>query len=245
MKTSGNTVLITGGATGIGFALAEALAKRSNEVVICGRRRERLQEARQRIPQLTVKVCDVSRAASRNTLARWLEKRFPALNILVNNAGIQRPFDFLAGRRDLPTADQEIATNLAAPIHLTALLLPLLRKQSAAAIVNVSSGLGFTPLATVPVYCATKAGIHSLSMTLRHQLRNTPVKVFEIIPPIVQSELHGERWRPDPSRRIMTSEEAAAGIVAAMESDRYEAALGVAVNLREQREKLFPMLNPS
>ena len=123
MKVSGNTILITGGATGIGLALAEAFVHLGNKVVICGRRRNKLLAAKKQNPQLEIRVCDVSRSASRTALVRWMEQRFPSLNILVNNAGIQRRFDFSKGTRDLRQADQEIATNLVAPIHLTALLL--------------------------------------------------------------------------------------------------------------------------
>src|SRR5262245_50311278 len=117
MKTTGNTVLITGGATGIGLALAERFVREGNQVIICGRRRQRLLAAKQRFPQINTRVCDVSKAASRRALAQWLTSEFKRLNILVNNAGIQRPIDFLRGPRDLSNADEELATNLVAPIH--------------------------------------------------------------------------------------------------------------------------------
>ncbi len=243
MKIYGNTVLITGGATGIGWALAEALVAKGNTVAICGRRRAKLLAAKRRIPQLQVKVCDVSRAASRSSLLQWLEKRLPSLNILVNNAGIQRPVNFLKGPRDLAEADEELATNLRAPIHLAALLIPVLEKQTEAAIVNISSGLGFTPLAQVPVYSATKAAIHSLSLSLRRQLRSTRVRVFEIAPPIVPTELAGRRRRPDKNDTMMSAKAVAQGIVTALESDTYEVALGAAANLYEQRDRLFDVIN--
>ncbi len=243
MKVSGNTVLITGGATGIGLALAEALVAKGNTVAICGRRWAKLLAAKRNIPQLQVKVCDVSRTASRYSLLQWLEKRLPSLNILVNNAGIQRAVNFLKGPRDLPLADEELATNLAAPIHLAALLIPVLEKQTEAAIVNISSGLGFTPLAQVPVYCATKAAIHSLSLSLRYQLRSTRVRVFEIAPPIVPTELGGRRRRPDENDYTMSAKAVAQGVVTALESDAYEVALGAAANLYEQRDRLFDVIN--
>lgn len=243
MRTSGNAVLITGGATGIGLALAEVLVAKGNEVAICGRRRAKLVAAQRRIPRLQIRVCDVSRAASRQALLRWLRQRLPALNVLVNNAGIQRTVDFLKGPRDLPLADDELAINLAAPIHLAALLIPALRKRPEAAIVNISSGLGFTPLAQVPVYCATKAAIHSFSLSLRHQLRRTRVRVFEIAPPIVTTELAGRRRRPEEGDFTMSPEAVARSILAALEGDAYEVALGAAVNLHEQRERLFEAIN--
>jgi uncharacterized oxidoreductase len=219
MRTSGNTVLITGGGTGIGLALAEQLIRRENTVIICGRNRQRLLEAKKRIPELTIRVCDVSRAASRRALVQWVTAKFGNLNVLVNNAGIQRAVDFRQGPRDLSDADEEVATNLIAPIHLSALLIPHLRRRKQAAIVNVSSGLAFIPLAVVPIYCATKAAIHSLSLTLRFQLRETPVRVFEVALPIVPTELSGGRHRQEDDEHSLSPGEVARGIIDAMEND--------------------------
>ncbi len=243
MKTSGNTVLITGGASGIGLALAEMLLRRKNEVIICGRRRERLQAAKRSFPEIHFRVCDVSDARSRRALVDWLAFEFKDLNLLVNNAGIQRPVDFLKGPRDLEDADNEIATNFTALIHLSALLIPFLRRRKEAAIVNISSGLAFTPLAAVPVYCATKAAVHSLSLSLRHQLRETSVQVFEVAPPMVSTELSGTRKRPEETEHTMSPEAVAAGILDALERNDYEVALGTAAGLRAQREALFSAIN--
>jgi uncharacterized oxidoreductase len=243
MKISGNSVLITGGGTGIGLALTEELVRRGNEVIICGRRRDRLQAAKKRMPDIHVRVCDISVARSRLTLVNWLLSKFNELNLLVNNAGIQRSVDFLKGSRDLAAADQEVATNLTAPMHLSALLIPHLRRKTEAAIVNISSGLAFTPLATVPVYCATKAAMHVLSLCLRHQLRDTSVRVLEVAPPIVATGLAGTRRRPDDSRHIMSAEAVAAGVLGALERNEQEVALGAAASRRAQREVLFSAIN--
>lgn len=243
MRTAGNTVLITGGATGIGFALAEALVRCGNQVLVCGRRREKLRIARSRVPQLHIRVCDVSKPRARLALVDYVTTRFKPLNILVNNAGIQRPVDFRKGPRDLAQADEEVAANLSAPIHLSALLIPHLRRQRQAAIVNITSGLAFTPLAAVPVYCATKAAVHSLSLSMRHQLRETTIRVFEVAPPIVATELAGARRRPADPGSVMSAEEVTRGILDALEHDTYEVALGPAANLRERREALFPLIN--
>jgi len=209
MKIEGNTVLITGGGTGIGFALADALVKAGNEVIICGRRESVLKEAKQKLPQLHIKVCDVSVERQRKALVSWISSNFKNFNMLINNAGIQRMIDFTSGESNRNTDEDEIDINLKAPIRLCELFVPLLMKQKQAAIVNVSSGLGFCPIAVMPVYCATKAAMHSFTVSVRHQLRKTSVKVFEIIPPIVDTDLdkggrnerqQEERGIPHPQR---------------------------------------------
>lgn len=222
MQLTGNTFLITGGATGIGFDLAEALVARGNEVIICGRRRDRLEAAKERVPQLHIREADVADARA---LASWAAVNFPALNVLVNNAGVQHAVSFLDEDRDFAKATEEIATNLIAPIELTTLLIPHLLKQPHAAIVNVTSGLAFAPLARMPVYCATKAALHSLSTTMRYQLKGTSVRVFEMIPPIVATELGVEHRPPHMNAVAMTSKTAAQLMIEALERDEYEAHL--------------------
>jgi len=243
MKTSGNTVLITGGGSGIGLALTEALVRSGNQVVICGRRRDRLKAVQARMPGVHFRVCDVSKARSRQSMVDWLLSEFRQLNVLINNAGIQRQVNFLKGPKDLREADNEVATNLMAPIHLSAQLLSNLRKKKEAAIVNISSGLAFTPLAFVPVYCATKAAVHSWSLSLRHQLRNTSVRVFEVAPPMVATALAGERHRPEVGDYVMSAEAVADGVLKALGENRYEVALGAAANLLAEREKAFSAIN--
>jgi uncharacterized oxidoreductase len=243
MKITGNTVLITGGGTGIGFALAEQLVRQGNQVIICGRRRSRLLAAKKLLPQLTIQVCDLTNPESRNGLVEWITSEYKQLNILVNNAGIQRRLNFLKNSSDLPDADEEVAINLIAPIHLSAMLIPHLKRQENAAIVNISSGLAFTPLAIVPVYCATKAAIHSLSLSLRYQLRETPVRVFEVAPPIVPTALSGSRQRLEGDEHSMSTEGVVLGIMDALVHDQYEVALGPAVGLYQQREALFSAIN--
>ena len=244
MKTSGNAVLITGGGSGIGLALTQALVRSGNQVVICGRRRDRLKAVQARMPGVYFRVCDLSKARSRKALVEWVLSDFRQLNVLINNAGIQRQVNFLKGPKDLHEADNEVATNLMAPIHLSAHLLLHLRRKKEAAIVNISSGLAFTPLAFVPVYCATKAAVHSWSLSLRHQLRNSSVRVFEIAPPMVATDLAGERNRPEADDYVMSAEAVADGVLKAMGRNQYEVALGAAANLRAKREALFSTLNP-
>ena len=204
MKKSGNTIFITGGATGIGLALAKAFMKNDNEVVICGRRHDKLKVAKSILPSLHIKVCDITNKRSLLTLVEWATKRFKSLNVLVNNAGIQRSVDFTRGPKDLIMAEAEIAVNLTAPIQLSVLMIPHLRRQKQSAIINISSGLAFTPLADVPVYSATKAAVHSFSLSLRHQLRNTLTRVFEVAPPMVATALSGQRPRPEEAGLSVT-----------------------------------------
>lgn len=190
MDVSGHTILVTGGASGIGLALAERFLDAGNDVVICGRRAAKLEEARAKRGALHTHVCDVSDPAQRVALADWAFAHFPKLDVLVNNAGMQSRLDLTAGP-DWTTMHQEIATNLEAHIHLATLFLPRLAKQPRAAIVNVTSGLAFVPRAAVPVYCATKAAMRSFTLSLRHQLAGTTVEVIEIIPPAVDTDLGG------------------------------------------------------
>jgi uncharacterized oxidoreductase len=190
MKLGSNTVLITGGASGIGLALAGRFLQAGSAVIVCGRREEKLREAKERHPALHARVCDVSGGAERDALFEWAVREFPRLNVLVNNAGIQLRLA-LGEPGQWERIREEIAINLEAPIHLSTLFIPHLRGQQRAAIVNITSGLSFAPMARVPVYCATKAALHSFTLSLRHQLAGTSVEVVEIIPPAVDTDLGG------------------------------------------------------
>ena len=198
MNITGNTILITGGGSGIGRALAEALHKAGNQVVIAGRREQLLHEVTTANPGMEALLLDIQDKDDVAAFARQAVESFPALNAVVHNAGIMRSEAVAAGDF-LTNAEETIATNLLGPIRLTAALLPHLLKQERAAILTVSSGLAFVPLATTPNYSATKAAIHSWSMALREQLKATPVEVIEIAPPYVQTELLGPQQAVDPA----------------------------------------------
>ena len=248
MKISGNTVLITGGATGIGFSLAEAFIKAGNEVIICGRREQKLEETKIRLPQIYTRVCDLYWEKERGLLYDWVRSNFKNINVLVNNAGIQRMIDFKKGTQDLFNGEDEIEVNLKAYIYLSAYFIPLFLKQKEAAIVNISSGLAFVPLAVVPIYCATKAAIHSFSISLRHQLRDTAIRVFEIIPPIVDTELDkGAREERGQDYRGIPPFEVAKVTLNALENNEYEVAIGMAQYLktgsRNNPEQTFHNMN--
>ena len=191
MQMTGNTVLVTGGGTGIGRGLAEALHWLGNQVVIAGRRREPLQAVAAANPGIQILSLDQGDSADIRRFATELTDRFPDLNVLINNAGIQRVEDLTASGPG--AAEQTVAINLLGPIRLTAALLPSLLKKPSAVIVNVTSGLAFMPSALTPTYCATKAALHSYTQSLRFQLRESSVQVIEIIPPQVQTALQGER----------------------------------------------------
>jgi uncharacterized oxidoreductase len=230
------------------LALAEVLLKAGNEVVICGRREKKLRDAEERLPGLHIRMCDIANAKDRTALFDWATTTFSELNILVNNAGIQRQIDFNKGTSDLLNGENEIETNLHAPVHLCALFIPHLRKQRHGAIVNITSGLGFVPLAIVPLYCATKSAMHSFTMSLRHQLRKTPIKVFEIVPPTVDTELDkGAREARGQKDRGIKAEEVAEATIQALGNDEYETAIGRAQNLRmgarNDPERVFQMIN--
>ena len=196
MQWKGNTILVTGGGTGIGRGLAESFHRLDNRVVIAGRRQEPLQEVAQANPGIEFLTLDQGDGADISRFATELTDRYADLNVLVNNAGIQRPEDLLAG--DVSAAEQTVAINLLGPIRLTAALLPTLLDKPQAAIVNVTSGLGFMPSALTPTYCATKAALHNYTESLRFQLRNTSIQVIEVVPPQVQTALQGEKRGFDP-----------------------------------------------
>jgi uncharacterized oxidoreductase len=189
MNLTGNTILITGGGSGIGRGLAEALHQLGNQVVIAARRQSTLDETTAANPGMKSLPLDVESPAAIRAFAAQLVADFPSLNVLINNAGIMRAENLRAQQPDLADAESIVTTNLLGPIRLTAALLPHLEKQPHATVMNVSSGLAFVPLVFTPTYCATKAAIHSYSQSLRYQLKSTSVEVLELIPPYVQTQL--------------------------------------------------------
>jgi uncharacterized oxidoreductase len=198
LKTTDNTILITGGGSGIGRGLAEAFHRLGNQVIISGRGQKALDETTAANPGIKSVTLDVSDPKSIQSFAGQVTKDYPSLNVLINNAGMMRPENLLEASKDLSAAEKTVTTNLLGPIRLTAALLPSLRKQPRATIMTVSSGLAFVPLAMTPTYCATKAAIHSYTQSLRYQLKETKVEVIELIPPYVQTTLMGDQQANDP-----------------------------------------------
>jgi uncharacterized oxidoreductase len=188
MKLLNNKILITGGATGIGFALAERFVQENNDVIICGRRETALKEAADKLPSLITKVCDLSVAEERQRLFNWISKEHGDLNVLVNNAGIQQWMS-IADENFYQRAKEEITINIEAPIHLVSLFQNL---PSLDTIINVTSGLSFAPLTKTPVYSAIKAFFHSFTISLRHLLKAKNIEVIELIPPALNTDLGGK-----------------------------------------------------
>jgi len=187
MKLSGNTILITGGGSGIGRELAHRFRALGNKVIVAGRRREQLDKTISGREGMDAIELDVSDPASIEAAAREMLRGHPDLNVLINNAGIMI-YEPLDSARDLSVPDAIVTTNLLGPIHLTDALVDHLKSRPDAAIINVSSGLAFVPLVGAAVYSATKAAIHSYTLSLREALRGA-VEVIELIPPAVQTDL--------------------------------------------------------
>ena len=246
METGGNTILITGGSTGIGLAMAERFVGLGNRVVICGRTQEKLDEARRKVPGLNAIRGDISKEAGRRELVERMGSDFGEVNMLVNNAGIQKRVDLRKGMEDLLKGGDEIEINLRSQIYLSALFIPLLSGKRNAAIINVSSGLGFVPLAIFPVYSATKAAMHSFSMSMRHQLKGEGIRVFELIPPTV----HDTRLKGAPIGKTdysLSAEEVVDALMEGLRSDKYEITAGASGRLASasgsEAERIFGEMN--
>lgn len=233
MQMHSNTIFITGGTSGIGRGLAEALHRLGNQVIISGRREDRLREICAANPGMRQFALDVCDPAAVRAVARKAAAEFPTLNWVINNAGVQRRLEFAPGAPlDEEGLQDEINTNVLGVIRVAAEFLSHLVQQQNAVLLNVSSGLAFVPMARFPVYCATKAAVHSLTLSLRHQLKNSGVKVMELIPPYVATELGGPRKNvgaggPQP----MPLDAFIAEALRALESGGDELAIGEARNL--------------
>jgi uncharacterized oxidoreductase len=243
MHLKGNTILITGATSGIGLAFAKAFLNEGNKVIICGRRQERLEQIKKEFPQIITRQTDIADTQQRDDLAVWIQEHHPDANILMNNAGVQLATD-LTNPFNLDRVRSEVETNFIAPVHLCSLFAQHLLNKENGTIINISSGLAFVPLAFMPVYCATKAAIHSLTLSLRYQLKDSGVKVFEIAPPSVDTELgHDRREDKSQSHGGIPVEEFITEAMEALKNDIYEAAIGMSKGLREKRETLFEQMN--
>jgi len=242
MNIEGNTILITGGGTGIGKALATRFLERGNEVIVCGRRNEVLDVLKKEYPKVHTRNCDVASSNERKDLAESIIREFPALNVLVNNAGIQRRVD-LTKETGWGITRSEIDVNLNAPINLCQLFYPHFAQKQSAAFINVTSGLSFVPLANAPIYCATKAALHSFTLSLRWQFKDSRIAVVEVIPPAVDTDLQA----PGLHTFGVNLDEFADHVFAELEKGESEIAFGTALNAsrasREELDVIFKKMN--
>ncbi len=233
MKLSGKTILITGGSSGIGLELARRLIEHGNKVIITGRDAAKLNKAEKELGRVATIQSDVSDPKQIEKLAKKIEKEFPDLNILINNAGVMFTINLQNHDLKLDQLTREIDINVKGPIMMVDRFLPLLKKNGTSAIVNVSSGLAFVPLPISPVYCSTKAALHSYTLSLRSQLKNTNVKVFELAPPATKTELLDEFAEGDMEGvSIMTVEDMVQDFMKGFEKDKFEIRPGQANQLR-------------
>ncbi len=223
MKMSKCTILITGGSSGIGMELTKQLLALGNKIIITGRDQAKLDKAKKQYPDITTIQSDVSSSTEIEALFNKVTKEFPALNVVINNAGIMRNINVHDQNGTLDDLTREIEINLNGPIRMVKKFLPHLKTKPEAMIVNVTSGLAFVPLPISPVYCATKAGLHSFTQSLRVQLKNTKVKVFELAPPATETELLGHMDAEDRKGiSIMSVQDMVAVALKGFEGDKLE-----------------------
>lgn len=218
MKLQNNTVLITGGSSGIGLELTKILLNKQNTVIICGRSIQKLAQAKRDLPEVHTLPCDISKAAERTKLLNWISGHHPTCNMLVNNAAIVSKTDFRSDEDMLEKAEQEIQTNLIAPIALCKLFLPLLEQNHHAAIINITTGLVYAPRAVYPIYNATKAGLHAFTQVIRHQLIDVPVDIIEVMMPAVNTPWH----QGNAPKIAITSEKTVEEMIAKIEKGQKE-----------------------
>ncbi|MHA7680600.1 SDR family oxidoreductase [Cupriavidus sp. PET2-C1] len=227
MKLTGNTIFITGGGSGIGRGLAQALHKLGNQVIISGRRAERLQATIDANPGMQAVSLDITDPADVAKVAARLIADYPGLNVLINNAGIMLP-DGAGGPVGDDLLTSTVETNLLGPIRMTSALIEHLKAREGAVVVNVTSVLGFVPMAIAAVYSATKAALHSYTLSQRYLLRDSKVSVIEIAPPWVRTEL----MNSSEEERAMPLEAFIAGAIEQLGTDANEILVGPAVDMR-------------
>jgi len=227
MNISNQKILITGGNSGIGLAFVKKLVSLGNHLIVVGRNEKRLQEVKSNFPSIDIFKCDLAKQTDLDALILYLEQNHTDLNILINNAGIQYNYQFLEDKDLIYKVDHEINVNLNAPIKLITLVLPILQQNKNAAIVNVTSGLGLVPKQSAPVYCSTKAGLHIFSKALRYQLQPNSIKVFEVIPPLVETPMTTGR-----GKNKLTPEALVEEAIRGFKRDKFEINIGKVKLLR-------------
>lgn len=243
MNLTNNTILITGGGSGIGLALAKELLKHGNKIIISGRDFERLENAKNNSPALEIIQCDISNEDSVKALVKEIKQKYFGFNFLINNAGMMRMWNIQKETTKIKEQKEEILTNIFGTIQLTQSLIPQLSRQKNSIILNVSSALAFAPMSAMPVYNATKAALHSYSISIREQLQNTSIKVFELLPAGIDTEMtrHVEKTLGIDMGSKMSPDKLAMLTLKGLKNDTYEIRPGMA-NTLYMMNRFFPSL---
>ena len=237
MKTNNkNTILITGGASGIGYEFAKQLCE-TNSVIITGRNKQKLEKAKEELKNIHIFECDVANPNEVKALYEKISIEFPKLNILINNAGLMNKLD-LQEELSYEELTKEMNTNFNGSVYMTTQFLPLLKKQKMASIINITSALAFVPMAYSPIYCASKAALHSFTKSLRIQLKDTNIKVFEIAPSVTKTAM-GDSFS-EKDMKIITTKTVVDTAIKAINKGKNEIGVGQTTAL-----KILNRISPS
>ena len=243
MKLDKKTALVTGGGSGIGLAISAALLESGVKVIICGRNTTKLEKAKQQYPALEIKECDITNAEQIRALLGEVEHKYGGIDLLINNAGLLEQVDYRNPIDSFEMHEYEVNVDFMGPIRMIHYFLPMLKNRKESAVVNVTSGLAFVPLSLAPVYCASKAGLHSWTRSFRYQMTNTPVKVFELMPPLVETEMVSDF----KGQTMMQPDVVARDLIKALLVDKFEITPGQASQLKMMSRLapkfIFKMLN--
>lgn len=245
MNIRNKTVLITGGGSGIGYETAKLLSKKGNKIIIVGRTADKLQKAADSLTNTTAIPCDITSGADVDKLVSDIAGKYPELSVLINNAGKAFVYTHSEKAGALEKARQEMETNYFSLVALTEKLLPVLKKQPEAAIINVTSIVALSPVTVIPSYSDSKAAVHSYTLSLRHTLaQDTYIKVFELLPPTVNTEFSKEIGGEEHG---MPASEVAEGLIKGIENNQYEIGVGLTIGFRDQffttEEQAFQAIN--
>ena len=228
MNVENKTVFITGGGSGIGLAIAKKMSENGAKVIISGRNKEKLERVKSQHPKLLIEVCDVTKDEQIEESVKKMNSEHNGIDILINNAGVFENIDYRSENQSMANQELEINIDFIGPIRMAHHFLPILKSKKESAIVNVSSGLAFVPLTLTPVYCATKSAIHSWTRSLRYQLSGTSVKVFELMPPLVDTEMTNQF----KGVKMMDPNVLATSFLNGFKSNKYEMVPGQSSQLR-------------
>jgi uncharacterized oxidoreductase len=245
MNITDKTILITGGGSGIGYETAKLLSEKGNRIIIVGRTTDKLQKAAASLNNTQAITCDINSEEDVNKLVDEINSSYPDLSMLINNAGKAFVYTHSETAGAVEKARQEMETNYFSLIRLTEKLLPVLKKQREAAVVNVTSIVAFSPVAVIPTYSDSKAAVHSYTLALRHTLaQDTTIKVFELMPPTVNTEFSREIGG---QQHGIPASEVAKGLIEGIEQNQYEIGVGITVGFRNQffinEEEAFQAIN--